>query len=180
MECHDDLRTALLSLSGYDNRLLKNFRDGRLCCPICCELEERLGYVIIEETDANPQETFPVESVFYQLPGGLDHHLREVHEKTFTEQNARHMSQDFVAQETLQNFIMLSSARQADKASTYIECTVYVEAEGPNEGETRADGDHNQFRTKADFPCEEEKKSHKILLLVFAAQRNAQKHRRQN
>ena len=147
-ECRDDLRTSLLSLSGYDNSLLKNFRDGRLCSPICCKLEERLSYVIIEETYVNSQETFPVEAVFYLLPGGLHHHLRAVHEKTLTEeilQNARRMSQDFVAQETLRNIKMLSSARQADRTSRYIECTVYIEAEGPNEGETRADGDHNQF-----------------------------------
>ena len=126
--------------------------------------------MIIEETDVSSQETFPVEAVFYQLPGGLDHHLRAVHEKTVTEeilQSARRMSQDLVAQETLRNIKTLSSAGQADKTSRYIECTVYIEAEGPNEGETRADSDQNQSERKLTFFAKREKEAAKYCCLYL-------------
>ena len=126
--------------------------------------------MIIEETDVSSQETFPAEAVFYQLPGGLDHHLRAVHEKTVTEeilQSARRMSQDLVAQETLRNIKTLSSAGQADKTSRYIECTVYIEAEGPNEGETRADSDQNQSERKLTFFAKREKEAAKYYCLYL-------------
>ena len=91
--------------------LLDQWREGKLCCPVCLD-----------------------NQVFYTIPDGLKHHVSVARHKRVSDdllQDAKRISRASVCQETLENIMKLSSARQhADPfGRLYMKCVVTSDGE---------------------------------------------------
>ena len=91
--------------------LLDQWREEKICCPVCLD-----------------------NQVFYRILDGLKHHVSVAHCKRVSDdlfQDAKRISQVSVCQETLENIMKLSSARQhTDPFGTlYMKCVVASDGE---------------------------------------------------
>ena len=114
-------------LSNWSSGLmLKKWREGKMCCPVCVKHTESLEYVIVNEetmTSASSDET----EFFDVSCGGLDHHMRVMHATILSEDlllEAKSLSRRLVSSETLTNLTTFSEARHTEGSVNYFKCLV--------------------------------------------------------
>ena len=105
--------------------MLKKWRKGMMCCPICVKHTESLEYVIVnEETITSASD----EAEFFDVScRGLDHHMRVVHATILSEDlllKAKRLPRRLVSSETLINLTTFSEARHSEGTVDYVKCLV--------------------------------------------------------
>ena len=152
-----------LAFSTFDNNLLREFRNGKLCCPMICVEYEAEGYCIVDKGN-------PVSVAFYKAPDGLDHHIRTMHQKELTDEHqmiAKGLSIKFVGSETLKNIKAFSAARQEDKSFDYVTCKVNLSSSDSGTEEKGGSASDSQELEELVFNSKREKEAAKFFCLYL-------------